>query len=250
MILLIQGCARPPVQPPEVPFDPSRTEALLADIKKQQAMVTSAVCTGTLTVGYNSTVSRTNLLMAGYHQPLKLKIEVTHPWGTPLLHILVDGNDVRMVSFRDKRYVTGNLHDEVFAPYLPGAPGPAALWTLLRGYPDIPADYRALSTQPREIRLLDADGSVIQRLFFDPDSLLPSTVSFPPEGIAIRLSRFKRKGSIQYAGTYRLTGVQGEGYVEIELDEITFNRTLPEAVLSLQVPPGYRSVRLNGRPLE
>lgn len=248
-LFLTASCARPPVEPIGSPYAPPMVESLIAGIEHQKDLASSAVYTGTLTVGENGDTSKVSLLMAGYRRPLTVKIEITHLWGNPLLHILVRDDIVQVLSFRDKRLLIGNLQDPVFEPYLPGTLDPSALWTLLRGYPDIRLHEKAYSLRPQEIQLHDA-GRIVQTFSFDAQDGAPTLVTFPEQGLTIHFDRLTRAGSIQYAKRCRIETVSGDRFIEIQLDDITFNRTLPESVFSLQVPSDYRTVELERRAPE
>ncbi|VBB47671.1 exported hypothetical protein [uncultured Desulfatiglans sp.] len=249
-LCLTSSCARPPVEPLQSPYSPPMVTSLVAGLEHQKGLVSSAVCAGTLTVGENGSASKVSLLMAGRLQPLTVKIEMTHFWGNPLLHILVRNDTVEVLSFRDKKLLIGSLRDPLFEPYLPGILDPSALWALVRAYPDIGPYEKALSLRPQEIQLLDEAGKPLQTFAFDVQAAAPTAVHFPAQGLTLYFDRFARTGPIDYAKRCRIEPAASNRFIEIQWDDITFNRTLPEPVFALQVPPGYRIVEIERRALE
>jgi hypothetical protein len=77
-------------------------EIILASIQAQERKVFSFYTTGSLLLQDRDLESESNVLIVGNRNPLKIKIEVTHPWGRPIVHILIEEKNLQVLSFTEK----------------------------------------------------------------------------------------------------------------------------------------------------
>ena len=108
----------------------------------------------------------------------RMKIEITHPWGKPLLHILIEGERLDILDFAEKRFYRGSLKSRYLSDRLPVPLNPSILWSLARAFPLLLRHQEAVSRRGNQITLLDSAGENVQifELYFGEP--LPHRVLF------------------------------------------------------------------------
>jgi hypothetical protein len=242
LFLAAEACARLIGPPPALA--PHEIQKCLDFLHDQEGRVGSFYASGTLQARKSISSSEALFLIAGTRSPFRVKIELTHPWGQPLLHLLIDADDVKILLPPEKKVYMGNIHDPAFSQYLPGFLYKDQLWGLLRGIPS-PADYhRATSGEANRIDLLDKHGDLAQSITVDPATRTPIRVTYPGQGISVALSDYEDSGGVLFARKTILTDQRNGMTVERQVQEMVLNQPLPDAVFTLAVPPGYQTLPL------
>jgi hypothetical protein len=157
VVLLVAGCAGIERRLFERPFDPEAVAALRADLLDQSERVKSVFSAGQLLVkGWRGQDLEAAVFSAWLPSPLKIKVEVTHPWGQPMLHLLVDGEDFRLLSFAERKVYDGPFTTSGLSMVLPGDLDQRLLQDLMRAYPVLDPEHRARSNEPNRISFYGA----------------------------------------------------------------------------------------------
>jgi hypothetical protein len=182
--------------------------------------------------------------MLGTRDPSRIKIEITHPWGRPLLHILIQETSLHILSFPEKRLYLGHLGTSAPLNLLPGRLDPDQVWSLVRGYPVLGIYEYANSSKLNQITLLNGKTEIIQVIDLYQESNLPHQISFPEQGIKVSFSDFENENGIYYAEKITLDDPEGEATLALDRNHMVFNKSIPEAVFALEIPPEFTVIPL------
>jgi hypothetical protein len=247
-ILLAQGCAPAPIResasPP--PFQASEIERILSTFEAQGVKVQSCFGNGRLTVGVKDGEDDVNVLLVGQRDPFKVRIEITHPWGRPLVHMVMSASSVEAVAFPQKRFYRGRPEDVLLPRLLPVPLAPDLVWSLVRGFPVIARHARAVSPVGNEIVLLGRDDARIETISFRSDGEFPTRVSFPGMAVDLSFCPFEDKGGILWARHVVLIHSGSRTRLDLELGDRVCNRAIPSSLFELEVPAGYEVRELGG----
>ena len=182
-------------------------------------------------------------LVIGKKSPEKMiKIELTHPWGRPLIHILIKGNEAHILSFPEKRYYTISVDDIEFARTLPGGGGKVDhVWGLLRGFPVLQPYGRAETSPGRSISLFTDEGEKREIIRFIPGEDLPSGIFFPGSWTEIFFSDYSDIGGIMYAKKVKAIDQKAQTGIRLQIERMTFNKPVPESIFEIKIPDGFKS---------
>jgi len=241
----LQCCSPLLVQAPSPPFAEQQILNILSCLEEQEASVRSFFSSGRLVFNRNGSESDANILIAGTKDPSCIKIEITHPWGQPLIHILINETKLYIVSFYEKRYYSGLLEDLSSLKFFPTPLAPDQAQSLVRGYPVLRKYDRAVSSKKNQITLLSATGEAVQVIDFYTESNLPRLVSFPGRNTMLSFSDFQNECEICYARDIRLMDSETGEMLLLELKQMVFNKSIPEAILRLEIPPNFEAFPLH-----
>lgn len=244
LLFMVQACAGIIAPPGPPPLAPGQIEERLAFLREQQARVETFYAYGSLQARRYLSRSESTILIAGTRNPFRIKIELTHPWGQPLLHLLIEEEDVRVLCPPEKRLYVGSIRDAALSKYLPGALEPDQLWGLLRGLPAPVPFQRAVPGEDEQINLTDERGEVKQSILLDPLTRNPARVIYPDRGITVDFSGFTELDGLLYAAEVTLADSQNGVRVERQVRQMVMNRPVPDAVFTLAVPTGYETLPL------
>ena len=245
LLLLLSCCARVALIPPSPPLDHQAIAGIISTCKEQGAAVRTLFSSGTLTLDINSSESDVTVLIVAIRDPSKIKIEITHPWGRPLLHILIRGSSLEILSFTDKRLYSGRLGTHDLSKLIPVPLSPELLWTLARAYPVLLKYKRLLSLKGNQLTLLDQRGDKIQVIDLYPESNLPHSVAFCQQNAEMTFADFQNNGGIRYAKEIGLNSPDDNTRLALEIRKMTFNKPVPEAIFRLETPLDFESVPLS-----
>lgn len=246
-LLVLQACAPLFRKPPAERLDQARIREILSTVREQENLVNTFFWSGRMVVEENDVENEAGAFVAGSRNPFRIKIELTHAWGRPLLHLVIQGERIRIVSFVEKRYYEGNFRHFGRWRLFPAGLGPTRTWSLLRAYPVLEPYVDAVSTQGNQIALLDREGRVVQRIELDPRTNFPGACIFPRQGLEISFSAFHKGPSILYARETRVTGEGQDASLQMKVKQMVFNRTIPETVFDLEIPPDFEVIPLETR---
>jgi hypothetical protein len=247
-VLFSFGCAgRTPVSKGgPLPYDPA---GLITRMLDQENRVHSFYASGTILVKGWAWKSEAELLIAGTREPLKIKLEITHPWGKPILHILIDKNRLEILSFDEKRVYVGELTAESLSRLsLPGEfCNLNLIWSVLRGYPHIAVYDRISYSDMYRINLFDQEDMDIEIIDLYPENLLPKRVLFPGDSLDIFFSGYKNSDGIDYAEEVTVNNFEGRKDLTIKTRKMVFNKTVPDEIFILEKPPTFETVYMDER---
>jgi hypothetical protein len=245
-VLFVAGCAGIERRLFERPFDPEVVADLKSDLLDQSEKVQSLFSSGRLQVrGWRGQELEATIFSAWVRSPVKIKIEVTHPWGQPILHLLVDGENFRLLAFGERKLYTGPFTARSLSTLLPAELDQSLLQDLLRAYPGLDPDQRAHSEEPNRISFYGPEGDGVRIIKFDRETLRPMEVMLPRQNIRLVFSDFESVDGIRFARETALVHPLGGRRLIHRVETIVFNRTIPDQVFSLQAPPGFDTVFLS-----
>ncbi len=247
-VLFSFGCAghTPVSKGGPLPYDPA---GLITRMLDQEKRVHSFYASGTILVKGWAWKSDAELLIAGTREPLKIKLEITHPWGKPILHILIDKNRLEILSFDEKRVYVGELTAESLSRLsLPGEfCNLNLIWSVLRGYPHIAVYDRISYSDMYRIILVDQEDMDIEIIDLYPENLLPKRVLFPGDSLDIFFSGYKNSDGIDYAEEVTVNNFEGRKDLTIKTRKMVFNKPIPDEIFILEKPGTFETVYMDER---
>lgn len=247
-VLFSFGCAgyTPVSKGGPLPYDPA---GLITRMLDQEKRAHSFYASGTILVKGWAWKSEAELLIAGTREPLKIKLEITHPWGKPILHILIDKNRLEILSFDEKRVYVGELTAESLSRLsLPGEfCNLNLIWSVLRGYPHIAVYDRISYSDMYRINLIDQEDMDIEIIDLYPENLLPKRVLFPGDSLDIFFSGYKNNDGIDYAEEVTVNNFEGRKDLTIKTRKMVFNKSVPHEIFILEKPRTFETVYMDER---
>ena len=244
LLLLLSCCARVAITPPSPPLDHQAITGIISAFKEQGVAVRTLFSSGTLTLDIKDSESDATVLIVATRDPSKIKIEITHPWGRPLLHILIMGSSLEILSFTEKRLYSGQIGTHDLSRLIPVPLSPELLWALARAYPVLLKYNRVLSLKGNQITLLDQRGDKIQVIDLYPESDLPHKVSFCQQNAEMTFSDFQNNDGIRYAKEIGLNSPEDNARLALEIRQMVFNKPVPNAIFRLETPLDFELVPL------
>lgn len=244
LLLLLSCCARIVITPPSPPLDHQAITGIISAFKEQGVAVSTLFSSGTLTLDIKGSESDATTLIVATRDPSKIKIEITHPWGRPLLHILIMGSSLEILSFTDKRLYSGQIGTLGLSKLIPVPLSLELLWTLARAYPVLLKYSSVRSLKGNQITLLDQRGDKTQVIDLYPKSDLPQRVSFCQQNAEMTFSGFQNSGGIWHAKEIRLNSPEDNARLALEIRQMIFNKPVPKAIFRLETPPDFELVPL------
>ncbi|MBN2123142.1 MAG: hypothetical protein JW821_02510, partial [Deltaproteobacteria bacterium] len=221
------------------PLTDQQATTVLERILEQDRRVSTFYNVGQLSVGKWYGETDTDILIVGSRDPFRVKIEITHSWGQPILHVLVRQRRLEVLSFGERRVYAGAFTPEALSRFFPCEFTPDLAWAVLRGFPTLILHHGFRSRSPDQVSLLDAGKREVEVIEIEPETLLPSRVRFPDQGIQVAFSEFQESDGIAYAAEVKVHQV-GEGRkVTLRSKKMVFNRNLPDQIFVLERPPGF-----------
>ncbi|MBC8419450.1 MAG: hypothetical protein H8E10_12715 [Desulfobacterales bacterium] len=249
VLLILTGCAQVPLPVPCPPLGHQEIGRIVSVFRQQETAVHTLFSSGGMTLKGQGSESEATVLIVATRNPPKIKVEITHPWGRPLLHILINGSSLDILSFSEKRVYSGTLGNLPLSKLIPVPLSPELLWTLSRAYPALLSHYRVISQKGNQITLLDRRGDQIQVIDLYPDSGLPQSVSFCKQNAVMSFSDFQSSNGISFAGKTGLDGPRDGASLALDIRQMVFNKPVPEEIFRLKIPRDFEVVSLanNGR---
>jgi hypothetical protein len=214
-------------------------EVILSRIQAQEGKVFSFYTSGGLSLQDRDWESESHVLIVGNRNPFKIKIEVTHPWGRPMVHILIEERNLQVLSFIEKKLYLGAFTPETLSKFLPGELNAHLVWAVLRGYPHLLSYHRTISMKPNQIRLLDEKRKVIEIIDLYSESKLPRMVFFPEKNMGLGFSDYQEIDGIYYARKVKVEDMGGKSNLMLRSRKMVFNKTIPQEVFHLEKPPSF-----------
>jgi hypothetical protein len=244
LIFFVGGCATF-YKPPSPPLSEKAVKTILSGIQEQDSMVFSCYMIGQLTVKNWIWSADSSILIVGTKDPYRIKIEVTHSWGRPILHVLIDKGILKVLSFEDNRLYISAFTPEALSEFFPGNFDTDLIWEILRCYPNLQTYHRAVSLKPNQISLFNVQGEALAIIDFHPENRMPMHILFPQQDITLEYSDFQKDGGIYYAREIKAESRKKRVNLVIKNKNIAFNKTIPEGIFVLEKPPSFETFYLD-----
>jgi hypothetical protein len=244
-LVLFQGCPTPIIQPPTSPFNRSEIQQIILALKKEEQRVNTFFSTVRLEITTNGTDTESNALIVGTRSPFRVKIEITHPWGRPVLHVLMTHNRIRALSFTEKRYYEGRVQDMASWGFFPGQLDRHLIWAFFRGYPVLRVHQAAVSVKGNQISLLGEGNEAVQVIDLHAENRYPRLATYPFEKLAMSFSGFQGPKNIPYARKVVLDDSRSRSMLTLKIKKMVMNPVVPESVFQLEIPPDFKRQRLH-----
>ncbi len=247
IFVFFQSCT--PVKVKKYPHQPPYTDQEIADIlldlKAQEHAVHTFFSNGTITFHGNGSEFEASSLIVGTIKPFKVKIEITHFWGRPLFHIMIDGNIIHILSFPEKLYYVGDIGRSETSDLLPVRLDTNNLWAIGRGFPLLSDFFIAKSYGGNRISLLNEQGEAIQLLEFYSESDLPHKAVLCKQNLEMSFSNFENHNNIRYARKTRLFDQKTETMLKLKIKQMVLNKTIEASIFDIEVPADFEHRRDN-----
>jgi len=238
LLVTVAGCA--PVFFKK-PLSDEELRNVVALLKSQEERVNVFFTSGHMTVKDWYWDQEANVLTAGTRTPLRLRIEITHAWGQPILHLLVTGGTFKALSYGERKLYMGDLTPGALSRFFPADLDGDLIWELLRGFPKLRKDGRVESRKPDAVTLLDRNGNERAIIELDAQSMLPRRSSFPEQKVAVGYGDFQQAEGILYAREVRVTPLEGTRALTLKHEKMVFNKAIPDEIFRMQIPPGFET---------
>jgi len=246
-VSIFLGCTGINRHLPMEPMSLYETEEALASMKDQEDRIYSFITSGTVSIEAWMSAREANILIFGTRDPFRLKIEVNHPWGGRLFHILIKDTTLEVLSFEERTLYTGIFTPKSLSRFLPGLNLDRDLvWSVARGYPIILEHSRSASLDEDQISILNYDGTPIEVINLLEGSKLPREVLFPSHDIILDFNAYKNINGIYYAQEVKVDGASGDKDLVLHYDKMVFNTTvISTRDFIMSRPPDFGTVYLD-----
>ena len=241
LFILLPYCTTVPKPPIKEPLSGQSVKKIMATIREQDDKVFSFYATGRLLAGDWYGQSEANILTAGTKRPFRIKIEITHAWGSPILHILIDRKRLEVLSFKDKTLFLSPFTSEALSEFLPGDIDPEFIWGALRGYPNLINHDEVKSLRKDQISLFQGKGEAVEVIDLYPESQLPKLVLFPEKQITLVFTDFHNDEGIWYSRDVAVSQKGEKRKLTLQNMTFVFNKPIPEEIFSQNKPPTFET---------
>ena len=243
-ILVFSSCASLYKSTLSKPLDTQQIKNILYTIKEQDKKVSSFYNLGNIIVKNWLWESEANILVAGTRNPFRIKIEITHAWGQPILHFLIDGGILEVLSFSDNKRYHGQFTPKALSKFIPCEFDENLIWAALRGYPSLLEFHGITSSGANQITLFDEGAGEVQRIELYPESLLPKQIFLPKNLIRLAFQDFEEDNGIYYAKEVRANDMDGRRSLIVKSRKMSFNRIIPDQIFFIEKPPNFENLSL------
>ncbi len=226
-------------------FSEQEISDAIKDMSDQGNMVRQFYANGKITIRGWVLGQSADIFMAGQRDPLRIKIEITHSWGKPLLYILIDDNLIEILDYNEKKIYSGEFSSESLSGFFPGKEyNEETIWDILRGYPSFVSFNEMEYFEPGRIRFSDKDNSIISIVDLSPDGKTPSEISRLHQGVNVIFSDFSKTDMVCYAKKIIIEDVAGGKDLILARSMNVFNKEIPGEVFSMDFPANFERLHL------
>ena len=246
ILILVSGCATittPPI--PKKPLSIEEAGTIISNIEDQEGMVYSFYSIGKVVLKDWKWNSGADFLIAGERVPLRIKIEITHPWGKPVLHLLIYNERLEILSFQDRVLYRGTYTPENLSRFLPTKITTGLMWAVVRGYPHATDYTEVISRQRDQLSLINSRGHEVETIDLYPENHLPSQVYFPLNQVSLIFSSIQEDKGILYAKEVTVQSDKEKKSLILNNSQMIFNKEIPEKIFSITKPPSFEIVDLD-----
>ncbi len=217
---------------------------MLSYLQGQNSNVESFQGIGRVSVNSGRSELESSLFIAG-KSPFKARLEITHFWGKPLIHIVIDGRDVSVLSLTEKKFFRchdGYLDiDHIFLSRL----DTKIIWGILAGrVPILDEVVKAVGYKENEILLFNSSGQIIERILFSFSPIVAKEIYFPLKEITINLSEFRRMNSGYLPLKIEIIEEKPDRAIKIQYKDFEIGNQIPDEIFYLAPLPGYEVIEV------
>jgi len=247
LLTLVLGCASLSTFPPAKPFSQQESNRIISNLQDQEKKVLSFQGIGKLLLKKGEEEIETNLFTIG-RRPFKIRLEITHPWGKPLLYIVADKKNVSILSFTERKFFWGPPNSFNIKKFFPCGLEMDLVWTIFSGsVPILSTTGRVVSLKPYEISLYNKQGEVAKTISFSSSDLLPRSIYFPKKRFTIIFSEFEQRDLGLQPLNIKVVKENEDKLVVIQYKSLKLNKAVPEEIFQLNPLPGFEIVNLYNR---
>jgi outer membrane lipoprotein-sorting protein len=245
LFTLVLGCASLTHLPPAKPFSQKESDRIISKLRDQEKKVLSFQGIGKVMIKKGEEEIEANLFAVGSN-PYKIRLEITHSWGRPLIHIVADEKIISVLSLTDKKFFRGPSHSLNKKQFFLYGLDLDLVWKIFSGNVPIPsASGRIMSLRPHEISFYNEQDEIVETICFSSKTLLPQSINFPKKGLSILLSEFDEGSLGPHPLKIKVLKEREEQLVVIRYKKFTFNKPVPEEIFQLNPPPSFEIINLN-----
>ena len=243
-LVLFQSCAQMPG--PSKPETPDRIaiEKLEQAMNQQEKAVQTIVSSGKVSSEEWGVGNELNTLIIGTLDPFRIKIEITHPWGRPLLHILMTESTIKILSFSEKKIYLGKAGKRGTFTILKIPIDPAIIWSFVRAYPVLLPHFKTMATARDQIILVNSEMEDIQTVMFYPKYAYPRSSFFVKTDTELFFSDYDETGSIVYARKITVNNPRDKTRLVFVFDRTTLNKPVPDKIFEIEAPEQFQTIPL------
>ncbi|MEJ2724321.1 MAG: hypothetical protein P8175_06680 [Deltaproteobacteria bacterium] len=244
LIAPFAGCAAVAPSLVQKPLSDAQIETILSRIHEQDERVFSFYRMGRVLAKQRLWEQEAHVLIAGTKAPFRMKVELTHPWGQPIAHILILDKRLEVLSYGEKTIYVSPFPTKALSRFFPGWLNEDLIWAAFRGYPNLPPDARVASLKALQINVFNEKGNEIETLRFS-QGLQPEEMFFQEAGVSLLFSDFREEMGIRYAQRVRMRHEEDGKNLTLDSGKVVFNKTIPPQVFVLEKPRGFKTVYLD-----
>ena len=205
---------------------------------EQEVAANSFIASGTISYSKKMGSDECNFFAVGTLNPLKLKLEITHPLGGDIMHALLDKNRIEAVFFRERKAYSSeydeyvNINGSLFAD-------PSITWHIFRGFPKLLSYKDSHVVDNNKFSLLGSNSVLIQTVTLEKGRMVPVSVGYNDIGITVDPDGFANHGNIFYASSIKIASENTDEIIEIKFKSLEFNRSIVRGIFTITVPPGF-----------
>ena len=243
-LIFFTSCAQIPVQAIFPSFNRHEVSLIISGLQEQEKLVHTFLSKGRISFKNGDSTFEANILIIGTRDPLKIKLEITHRWGRPILEFLIQETELNILSFAEKKFYSGHIGTPEATRFLPVRLDPDEIWAFMRGYPVLRKYERIKSLKESQLMFFNEADEMVQSIDFFLQSNLPHIVFLPGQEIKKSFSDYKNENGIYYARQITLNDKKEDTFLSLSHKQIVFNKTLPKDVYKLKIPHDFKVVSL------
>lgn len=249
-LLILSGACAPLHKPaPLEQLTISEAQKIISGIKDQSDSIRSFYSLGVISIKGRMLGSDADILIAGIRDPFALKIEITHSWGKPVLHILIREGRLNVLSYQEKLGYSGTFSPEALSKFLPGFDlDQGMIWSILSGRPPVVSHEVVAVSGSDMISLRSGDGIELEAINLPFGASFPEKITLPVQSLDVYFSGVKEGSGVPYAGDVRLSGKRLEKDLALKINRMTFNTSVPDQIFTMQIPSDWETVNLDALP--
>ena len=243
-LVFFHACALISVTSQPNTLDHSTVKEIKQAMGRQERAVQTVVSSGNVSSGDWDGGAELSALIIGTQEPFRVKIEITHPWGRPLLHILMTESKIEILSFSEKKYYFAETGKGRMFNILGIPMDPAIIWSFVRAFPVLLPHFDIEPSTGKQITLINDRKENIQTVDFYPKHAFPRSSFFVNAGTELFFSDYDENGGILYAGKIVVNKPRKETRLVFVFDRTTVNKPVPDEIFEMDVPAQFKTVPL------
>lgn len=245
LVLGLAGCTSSKMPPTETPASAAEGEALLAMwLERREAFQSLEGVAKVRVKTAQGAVSGTQVVIAA--KPASLRAETLSPFGTPLLSLASDGEQLAVLVPGDNLYYRGKASPENLTRFTRLPLPPTALVDILLWQPPLVVfeELTTFRTVGGGWRLLLVAGPLRQEFTFDAAARLQGVRYFSGDVLELLID-YADPGDADLPRRIVLEQPPIALQASLDFSELTVNPPLPPGRFSLQPPPGSQIIFLD-----